>query len=155
MGMHDVPVDADAVLDRMRETLNVATDLALCAALGVGSSVVSTWRHRKHVPHEECAQIALRKDVSLDWLVLGRVPCAALPPAGVAESTADYASTQDPRVTRMVRFIEAWPAGRDSDDVAWLERTLARNVQEYGEWLASQPADSSDAVTVSQDKSGP
>lgn len=153
MAMHDVSVDADAVLDRMRETLNVATDLALCAALGVGSSVVSTWRHRKRVPHEACAELALRKNVSLDWLVLGRVPGGATVPFGIAEPVATYAN-EDPRVARMVRFIQAWPAGRESDDVAWLERTLARNVQEYGQWLASQPADSGGAMVAPQDKPG-
>lgn len=139
-----VRIDFNAVVDRMQQVFDVKTDVALCAVLRRGSTVAASWRRRNSVPADDLIGVALRKDVSLDWLVLGEGPRLRSALSGVAEPPAP--AYTDPRIARMVQFITAWPAGRDSDDVAWLERTLARNVQEYGQWLASQPTES-DQVT--------
>lgn len=146
-------IDANAVIDRMREVLEVSTDIALCAALNRGSTVAASWRHRNSVPYDDVTGIALRKGVSLDWLVLGDGPRLRGALSGVTESPAP--AYIDPRIARMLRFISTWPIGRDSDDVAWLERTLARNVQEYGQWLASQTTDASPSTVEGQDKPDP
>jgi|SRR5690348_1054934 len=143
MGEHKAPIDADAVIDRMREVAGVATDIALCAKLELGTSAVSTWRRRNSVPYAECVILALRHGVSLDWLLLGlgtRHAGSIMQNAVTEPGAQPYA---DPRVARIVGFVRAWQASHDSDDVAWLERTLARAVPEYAEWLAAQtqPAD--------------
>lgn len=134
MATREPAIDADGVIDRMREVLEVQTDLALGKELGIGTSGVSTWRRRRKVPYADCVNMALEHHVSLDWLILGR-----------GEREPQHRPTwpeaplhDDPRVARMVAFIEAWPIGRDPDDVGWLERTLARTVHEYAEWLAAQ-----------------
>jgi hypothetical protein len=126
--------DANAVIDRLREVVGVRTDTALCDVLGFGSSVVSTWRRRGHIPYAECVAAATRAQIPLDWLLLGRGTHGA--GAGDAQSQ-DVTEDGDPRAGRMIGFIRAWRASHDDDDMAWLERTLARSVQEYGEWLAA------------------
>ena len=140
MGHDQSEVDAGAVIDRMRQVLGAPTDIALCKALGVGSSVVSTWRRRNTVPYAECVRLALQHALSLNWLLLGLGTRSASPFAQNAVAEPAGYLPADPRVARMQRFIAAWQAGRDSDDVAWLERTLARAVPEYAEWLAANPA---------------
>lgn len=136
MAARDPPIDADGVIDRMREVAGVATDIALGELLLHGSSAVSTWRRRGTVPYADCVNLAMRKGVSLDWMLLGVGQKFAPAVAGVAEP--EPPAYGDPRVARMVRFIQAWQAGHEPDEVAWLERTLARAVPEYAEWLAAQ-----------------
>lgn len=140
MQNEDIPVakkrqapDADAVIDRLRETVGARTDMALGALFGLATSGVSNWRQRRRIPYTECVDVAIRKGVSLDWLVLGLGAGGAGTP-GVAEPAVSY---DDPRASRMIGFIQHWLATRDSDDMAWLERTLARTVPEYAEWLAA------------------
>jgi len=138
MGEHGALIDANAVIDRMRVVTDTSTDIALCAKLQLGTSAVSTWRRRQSVPYAECVNLALRYGVSLDWLLLGlgtRDASSIMQNAVTEPGVLPYA---DPRVARIVGFVRAWQASHDSDDVAWLERTLARAVPEYAEWLAAQ-----------------
>ncbi len=129
---------AGAVLDRMHQLLGLRTDIALAEYFGLGKSTVGGWRKHNRIPLSECLILAKRKGASLDWLLLGIGPQAAPEPAvkDVVDGTASYA---DPRVTRLVRFVSAWQATHDDDDMAWLERSIARAIPEYGEWLAGQP----------------
>jgi len=138
MVTEDPAIDADAVIDRMRQVTGAATDVALGALFRMGTSGVSTWRRRHTVPYAECVTLALRHGVSLDWLLLGIEPMQPRPGESVSGDSAPPAGTaEDPRISRMARFLRAWQAGHDADDIAWLERTLARSVPEYAEWLAA------------------
>lgn len=141
-------IDANAVIDRMRQLLDVATDVALCAALDRGTSQVSTWRRRNSVPYAECVDLSVRTGASLDWLLLGLGP---MRPDVMAHPGAPGTPPEDPRVARMVAFIRRWQASRDPDEMAWLERTLARNVPEYSQWLADQAATGSRATVERQE----
>lgn len=127
--------NANAVIDRLRETVGASTDMAMGALFGLGTSGVSNWRQRQRIPYSECVDVAIRKGVSLDWLVLG-LGSGDAGASGVADPAVAYGG--DPRASRMIGFIEHWQATRDSDDMAWLERTLARMLPEYAEWLASR-----------------
>lgn len=128
-------IDAGDVIDRMRQVTGASSDVALGGQFGLGTSAVSTWRRRQSVPYAECVSLALRHGVSLDWMILGLG--LQRPPAGIAEGDPAVEYGEDPRVTRMARFLRAWQVGHDADDIAWLERTLARAVPEYAEWLAA------------------
>lgn len=133
------PADAGDVIDRMREVVGASSDVALGALFHLGTSTVSTWRKRQTVPYAECVTLALRHGVSLDWMILGLGPRRAPAPGDVTMGVTDEAPEPygDPRIVRMARFLRAWQVGHDADDVAWLERTLARSVPEYAEWLAA------------------
>lgn len=140
MVTHDGAIDANDVVDRMRQVTGTTTDIALGALFHMGTSAVSTWRRRNTVPYAECVTLAVTRGVSLDWLILGLGVAQPMAPGaapGVAEPPPP--GHEDPRIMRMARFLRAWQAGRDADDIAWLERTLARSVPEYAEWLAANP----------------
>lgn len=62
---------AAAVIDRMREALEVRSDTALAAALGVAKTTVSSWRRRDSIPYEKCIEIAIRANVHMHWLLTG------------------------------------------------------------------------------------
>lgn len=138
MVTHDGAIDANDVVDRMRQVTGTTTDIALGALFQMGTSAVSTWRRRNTVPYAECVTLAVTRGVSLDWLILGlgvAMPTSPGSAQGLAQPLAN--GLEDPRIMRMARFLRAWQVGRDADDVAWLERTLARTVPEYAEWLSA------------------
>lgn len=126
-------IRAGEVIDRLRQAAEMPTDIALGEHFGLGSSAVSSWRARRKVPYEQCVILAIRKGLSLDWLLLGQGPC--MPEAA---DVAEARTHGDPRAERLLRFVAMWQASHDSDEMAWLERTIARAVPEYGEWLAAQ-----------------
>ena len=127
-------LNAGTVIDRLQHVLGVATDTAVGAHFGHATSTVSGWRSRHKVPYEECVNLAIRKGVSLDWLLLGLGEPLASAPAG--DGHADAA--EEPRLARLLGFLRAWFAGHDDDGKAWLEMQLARVVPEYAEWVASR-----------------
>lgn len=64
--------DLVAIIDRMKEALDVKTDIELARALGIkGNGVVSTWKHRNRIPYKECDVISQKTGVSFEWLLSG------------------------------------------------------------------------------------
>lgn len=126
-------VNAGAVIDRMREAVDVRTDVALGSYFGLGTSAVSNWRKRNTVPYAECVILSIRKGVSLDWLILGS-------DGGTADHrhlVHDRPPT-DERMARLRAFLAHWDATRSDDDKVWLEMQMARAVPEYAEWLSAR-----------------
>lgn len=126
-------VNAGAVIDRMREAVDVRTDIALGSYFGLGSSAVSNWRARNTVPYAECVILSIRKGVSLDWLILG----SGAEAAGDGHMVRDRPPT-DERMLRLRAFLAHWDVTRGDDDKVWLEMQVARAVPEYAEWLAAR-----------------
>lgn len=129
-------IHAGAIIDRMQQAAGVTTDIALSSYFGRGKSTAGGWRSRSTVPLEECVSLAVRKGVSLDWLLLG---------LGTMTGQAAYSyvldgDAADPRLQRMTAFLAHWTATRGSDDQAWLEMQLARAVPEYAEWVKTRTA---------------
>ena len=60
------------VIVRMRDALGVTNDAALADAVHVSPTAVHSWRTRNHVPYRHCVNIAVKQDISLDFLILGR-----------------------------------------------------------------------------------
>ena len=68
----DQDSDSTHIISRLSEIFNANNDADLAAKLGVARGTVSSWRARGQVPWRQCLEAAIRKDVSLDWLVIGR-----------------------------------------------------------------------------------
>jgi len=65
-------ITANAVIDRIQSALGFSSDSELCRALNIGRATVGSWRGRDSVPYSLCINIAQSKDISLDWLLIGR-----------------------------------------------------------------------------------
>ena len=125
---------AGPIINRMRQTAGVDTDLALCAYFGYGTSTVSGWRQRNKIPYEECVILADRKGVSLDWLVRGIGTADGQPGTAAAAEVP----VSDDRMQRLASFIAHWSATRTEDDKVWLEMQLVRAIPEYAEWASGR-----------------
>lgn len=126
-------LNAGAVIDRMRQAVDVATDIALGRYFGLGTSAVSNWRSRNTVPYDECVILSIRKGISLDWLILG----SAGGTVDERHMVQDRPPT-DERMARLRAFLAHWDVTRGDDDKVWLEMQVARAVPEYAEWLAAR-----------------
>jgi hypothetical protein len=126
---------AGPVIDRIQQVLGVRTDIAVAGHFGHSNSTVSSWRARNKVPYEECVNLAIRKGVSLDWLLLGTgEPQAGA--HGISDVAAGYGD--EPRLARLMGFLRTWFSSHGEDDKAWLEMQMARAVPEYAEWVAAR-----------------
>lgn len=66
------PFEFDAIIQRLMEMYQVNKNIDLCKKLNLSPQTLSTWRGRNKIPFELCVKVALEKNVSLDWLLLGR-----------------------------------------------------------------------------------
>lgn len=71
-GANSIDYGADAVIDRLKQTMRVQSDVDLAAALKISKSTVSTWRSRGRVPYPEVVKVAVDRGASIDWLLTGR-----------------------------------------------------------------------------------
>ncbi|MDN4056361.1 LexA family transcriptional regulator [Massilia sp. YIM B02763] len=60
------------IVERMKQVLGFEADVQLSTYFGGGRSTAGGWKARGVVPFKECLLLAVRHNVSLDWLVLGR-----------------------------------------------------------------------------------
>lgn len=128
-------IDANGVIDRLREVWQAPTDAEWSRLTDTPKTTISNWRTSNRVPLDFCVEAVHKFGTTFDWLLLGRGPRTYTPTADIAEGAASYG---DARADRIARFIGYWQASHDTDDMAWLERTLARAVPEYDAWLADQ-----------------
>jgi hypothetical protein len=61
-----------AILGRVGAILGTTVDAEIAKGLGASPQNLATWKSRGTVPYERLCEFALRKDVSLDWLLLGK-----------------------------------------------------------------------------------
>lgn len=76
---------AGACFDRAKQMLDLKSDTDLSAYFDKPRTMVGNWRSRGIVPFKELSKLAEDKEVSLDWLLLGRGN--PLAPTGKAEET--------------------------------------------------------------------
>ena len=139
MRVGKTPMDAEEIIQRMRQVYGVKTDSALAAELNLAVSAASNWRQRNSPPYAICVDIALKKGISLDWLILGigdMRPGAAM---GTPHDTghAESQLAPSPVVERLSQFVYWWSVSRTQDEMIWLEQQFKRAVPEYGDWLAN------------------
>lgn len=65
--------EAEKVLHRLATLLNTQNDAHLAKELNVSTSTLWNWKARDTVPYKVCVEVAQRKNVSLDWLLTGKV----------------------------------------------------------------------------------
>jgi len=61
------------IVDRLSNKLNCKTDKELSDLLDVRRTTLSSWRSKSSIPIEKLTEIARKYDLSLDYLVLGKV----------------------------------------------------------------------------------
>ncbi|WP_026608704.1 helix-turn-helix transcriptional regulator [Methylocaldum szegediense] len=69
----------DQILERLATALGTDKDVELADAIGVSRQVLSTWRKRGTVPYEKLCEVASEKNISLNWLLLGKGPTTLEP----------------------------------------------------------------------------
>jgi hypothetical protein len=134
-------MEAEDIIRRMRQVYGVKTDTALANELNLAISAPSNWRQRNSPPYAICVDIALKKGISLDWLILGIGDMQSSNAAGVS-TEAEHLNSQpgpDPVAERLSQFVNWWSVSRTRDEMIWLEQQFKRAVPEYGEWLTSTP----------------
>lgn len=68
-----IQVNNNDVVTRMQRVCGVRNDGGLAIYLGVSSSAVSSWRKAKNPPFRACFEVVKRKDVTMEWLLLGEL----------------------------------------------------------------------------------
>lgn len=121
-------LDANTILDRLRDLYHVDSDSALARRLKLPQSNISMRRKRNSPPYDLCVDAASEFGVSLDWLLLGIKP----------DATTD---SVNPRQQRLQRFTSAWLATRSEDEAAWFEIQLAHAIPDYLPWLSRHQND--------------
>lgn len=56
----------------MKTVLGIQLDKELSGALGGSRGMISVMKNRGTIPYDECVAIAVERNISLDWLILGR-----------------------------------------------------------------------------------
>lgn len=69
------------IMERMKALTGLTSDYALAKRFGKSTSAIHNWRKRGTIPIDECIQLSVEYNVSLDWLVLGREDTADTPPS--------------------------------------------------------------------------
>jgi hypothetical protein len=132
-------MDANDIIQRMRQVYGAKNDSALAAALNLAVSAPSNWRNRNSPPFAICADIAAEKGISLDWLIFGigdmRLGVRTETPG--TPGRAETQPTPSPAAERLSQFVYWWAVNRSQDEMIWLEQQFKRAVPEYGDWLAN------------------
>lgn len=132
-------MDVDDIIQRMRQVYGVKNDSALAAVLHLAPSAASNWRSRNSPPFAICADIAVEKGVSLDWLIFGigdmRLGARVDAPRDATRATSP--TDTSPAAERLSQFVYWWQLNRTQDEMIWLEQQFKRAVPEYGEWLVN------------------
>lgn len=98
----------------MKTVLGIQLDKELSEALGGSRGFISVIKNRGSIPYDECIMIALDRNISLDWLLLGRgskeaggaAPVASIPAHLVELPFMDVADVE-------LRNQDNWYVGRD------------------------------------------
>lgn len=136
------------VLERIKESLGVASDTELSRRLSIPKTTISGWKGRDSVPYELCVQIADMTGTSLDWLLLGMRPQTGDAESGL-ERVEDggqkwYAidvpirEDEDPRLAAILSWLRTWWSTAEADERTWLLVELRRTFPEIGEWIKAR-----------------
>jgi hypothetical protein len=126
-----------AIIDRMKTVLGIQLDKELSELLGGSRGFVSVIKNRGTVPYDECVKVALEKNVSLDWLILGR---------GDMHQGGPLPAPIEPNLA-IVPFFDAslgwegarWDGGKPLEGESWF---VPR------QWLEDLGTDAADTIAV-------
>ena len=63
----------EEIMKRIKDIENISLDTDICSLLGISPSSLSGYRNREAVPYKEIVNYALKKGVSIDWILTGSV----------------------------------------------------------------------------------
>lgn len=106
----------EAIVNRMKTVLGVLKDKEVSDYFGSSRSLTGVWKTRGSIPIAECIRLAQEKGASLDYLILGREPGAALPGGEDARAVSHV----DLPVFDMANFFDLAPGVSWSVPRAWL-----------------------------------
>lgn len=105
----------DDILERLKQALNLVTDVELATALGVKKTTLSNWRARNSIDFQ--AVFSICEHINIDWLILGRGNSSL-----IASNTEDIPHSQ-----LFDKVIEqAQEIGRLRERIAQLEQRLEK-----------------------------
>lgn len=61
------------IIERMQVAVGVTSKRQLAIHLGIGAQAVSNWIPTNRIPYKECAQIAIDKGISIEYLLTGEI----------------------------------------------------------------------------------
>lgn len=64
--------EANQIIERLKEVYKTNTYTALAAELGVSKQDIRNWMSRNSPPFEICMTVANKKNVDLNWLLMGK-----------------------------------------------------------------------------------
>jgi SOS-response transcriptional repressor LexA len=114
----------------MKTVLGVQLDKELSEVLGGSRGFVSVIKNRGTIPYDECVAIAVDRNISLDWLILGR---------GEKDAGAVVAVPTIASHLAEVPFFDAANFGEVLEDQAWYVARV---------WLEQQGLAPGDTVAV-------
>ncbi|WP_106475800.1 LexA family transcriptional regulator [Phytohalomonas tamaricis] len=85
-----------AIMGRMKQLMGVSSDYQLAKRFGKSTSAIHNWKKRGTVPIDECIELSVEYNASLDWLILGK----GAPPSGTAPAPIISEMDQDERGLR-------------------------------------------------------
>ncbi len=62
----------DNILKRLKEFFKVEKNIELAKALNISYNTLNTWLKRKRIPQDFLVNLAIKYNLSLDWLLLGK-----------------------------------------------------------------------------------
>lgn len=149
-------LDADGVVDRLREALGCDSDAALVRRLDLASGAVANWRARGSVPLSHCVSAAMEGGWSLNWLVLGVGPrrrgesaaaATGEEPGAYRVETAAAEDRASGRLGLILAWWGQWWERASPQERVWAEVQLRRSYPEFAEWVRGRDGAQSQAST--------
>jgi hypothetical protein len=116
------------VCGRIKKALNLETDSALAAVLGLKTNTFANRKKDGSLPFDQIEKLADSENLSLDFIFWGKGPRI--------ESAAD--NSQPPNVETLAlihEWLAHWWEHSADDERVWLNVQLQRCVPEYRDWL--------------------
>lgn len=64
-------MNANEVIDRVKDAMNIEQDQELASRLSVSRSTIAAWRRRGSIPAKYLSEMMIEGTISLDWLLTG------------------------------------------------------------------------------------
>lgn len=125
-----------AVLSRMKLITGATTDAQLSYALKISPQTLSSWKGRNSTPYSLCIDLAVRYEVSLDWLLLGNGPQRSLTCTPDATATDRQAEDWETQLLDQLRTLG--PLDRQAIAIAVKEKQHIRQLERQVEALSKQ-----------------
>jgi phage repressor protein C with HTH and peptisase S24 domain len=121
----------------MKSVLGVSMDKEVAEFFGINQASVTNWRKRGTIPVEQCIQMAARKGVTLDWLIMGE--------GGDSVRESGYSYLADPEYTEVPLYDIEASAGHGS---LFEHERIESHLKFRNDWLARERLDKANLVAI-------